>query len=216
LVALTAVATLIILYVMSETVQSARRRELCLAALSEPSTTATKQSFVHYRLIDSEHLAVWCAGLIFPKIYVSSGLVKQLTKLQLHAVLAHEYGHVLRRDNLRKLLLNWSSAFWLPKLKQCLRLRFAAQMEQQADRDSANITGNTELIAEIYTMFGALSQTSVSLYQHRHVNEEHAKVVDTPSLVATFSAYVSLAAMLTVFTIFLTVATHALLEHIAS
>jgi beta-lactamase regulating signal transducer with metallopeptidase domain len=214
LVALAVVIALIVVYFMSRTLQSARRRQMYLDALSKPSKQVAKHPFAHYRLIESEDLVAWCAGFLFPVIYVSTGLVKKLTKLQLHAVLAHEYGHVARRDNLRKLLLNWVSAFWLPKIRDSLRQQFSSQMEQLADRDSATITGQGELVKQIYAMLHKPHPRPTAIYQHRDILEPVPEVSFAPRFFFTGSVYVFLVVMFVLLTVSLTIATHGLLEHV--
>jgi hypothetical protein len=214
LVTLTVIAALVVVYFMSKTVQSARRRQMYLEALSQPSKPAINQSLVHYRLIESDDPVAWCAGLFFPRVYVSTGLIKKLSNLQLHAVLAHEYGHVVRRDNLRKLLLKWASAFWLPQKRDALRLYFASQMEQLADRDSAAITGQAGLVKEIYAMFRSPTQESKGIYQHRHLSAKDPTVALIPSVFLTASVYLILVVMFVVLTLGLTITAHGLLEHL--
>ena len=43
----------------------------------------------------------FCAGLVFPRVYVSTGLLALLTPLEIEAVLQHEACHLQRRDPLR-------------------------------------------------------------------------------------------------------------------
>jgi Zn-dependent protease with chaperone function len=214
LVALAVVIALIVVYFMNRTLQSARRRKMYLDAFSKPSKQVSKQPFAHYRLIESEDLVAWCAGFLFPVIYVSTGLVKKLTKLQLHAVLAHEYGHVARRDNLRKLLLKWGSAFWFPKIRDSLRQQFSSQMEQLADQDSAIITGQAQLVKQIYAMFHKPPPAPTTVYQHRYTLENDPEVGLSPRFYFTASVYLFLVVMFLLLTVGLTIATHELLEHL--
>ena len=82
-----------------------RKRLRILRDLSEDNSPK-------YRLIDSpEHIA-WCAGLLRPQIFISSGLIASLSAEQLRVVLIHEKTHAIRRDNLRKWLLYWATFTW--------------------------------------------------------------------------------------------------------
>ncbi|MCP2520893.1 M56 family metallopeptidase [SCandidatus Aminicenantes bacterium Aminicenantia_JdfR_composite] len=53
------------------------------------------------------------AGLIKPKIYLSTGLIKSLDQDELKAVIYHEISHCQKRDPLRKFLINFISDFFL-------------------------------------------------------------------------------------------------------
>jgi Zn-dependent protease with chaperone function len=212
LVALTTIASSLIIFLMSKTLRSAHRRQIHLKALSQPNETSHKKSSIQYRLIESDHLVAWCAGFLFPCVYVSTGLVQKLTKEQLNAVLAHEYQHVIRRDNLRKLVIQWSSAFWLPMLRQNLRKKYAYFLEQLADRRSANLNASAPLINEIYGMFQPAEQPEASPYQHRSVEKEKCINKSEGNLVSISIVYLYLALMLVIITLILTVTAHALLE----
>jgi hypothetical protein len=52
-------------------------------------------------VIDDERPQAFCAGLLNPRVYVSSGAVASLDETALKAVLAHEAHHARRRDPLR-------------------------------------------------------------------------------------------------------------------
>lgn len=90
-----------------------------------------------YRVVDSPGLLAWCGGLLRPQIYVSSGLLAILAPEQLRAVIAHEYAHVCRRDNLRTLILRIATAVWLPPVKKQLWNDFSASTEEACDRAAA-------------------------------------------------------------------------------
>jgi len=52
-------------------------------------------------VVPDERLRAFCAGLIRPRVYISSGAVALLDEHALRAVLAHERHHASRRDPLR-------------------------------------------------------------------------------------------------------------------
>ena len=60
------------------------------------------------------------AGLLRPRVFIAESLVRTLSFQQLVAVLAHERGHVVRRDPLRLSLLRFLACtlFWLPALRR--------------------------------------------------------------------------------------------------
>ena len=86
-----------------------------------------------FRLIDSHLPLAWCTGLWRPAIYISTALQQQLSPQQSAMVLLHEHCHLLRRDNLRKFLLQWASLLWLPEPRKALQEQFALSCELQCD-----------------------------------------------------------------------------------
>lgn len=51
--------------------------------------------------------AAYATGILFPRVTVSDTFRSMLTEGELHAVLAHEQGHVVHRDPARVLLAQW-------------------------------------------------------------------------------------------------------------
>jgi Zn-dependent protease with chaperone function len=76
----------------------------------------------------------FCAGLLRPRVYVSTGAVEHLGRDELEAVLAHEAHHARYRDPLRVFFARVlsDSLFFLPVLR-CLADRYAALAEVAAD-----------------------------------------------------------------------------------
>jgi hypothetical protein len=83
----------------------------------------------------------FCAGLVRPRVFVSSGAVATLDERALHAVMLHERHHARRRDPLRlatgRVLAR--SLFFMPGLRELTR-RHQALAELSAD-ESAVTTG---------------------------------------------------------------------------
>ena len=202
-------------YMMSKKIHSARAKQLFLDALAAPAApqptnhSSATQSMLPYKLIESDDLLAWCAGLLFPKVYVSSGLVNKLSRIQLNAVLAHEHGHASRRDNLRKLVLRWSTVLWLPLHKKRIQQHFRAQTEQLSDQYSAHITGNPQLVNQVYGLFRPANQTPHSDYAHRDSALQGAA---TGNVLSTIGAYLVSSLLFILLSLSLTIATHILLE----
>lgn len=85
-------------------------------------------------LFDDERPLAFCAGLVAPRVYVSSGALDALTDDELAAVLAHEAHHARYRDPLRIFFARILSdcLFFLPVLRR-LSDRYAALAELAAD-----------------------------------------------------------------------------------
>ncbi len=87
------------------------------------------------RVIDGPKPVAFCAGLLRPRIYVSTGTVATLGELELRAVVAHEGHHARLRDPLRVFFARALSdgLFFLPALRP-LSERYTALAELAADR----------------------------------------------------------------------------------
>lgn len=85
-------------------------------------------------LFADERPQAFCAGLLHPRVYVSTGAVEILAPEELDAVLAHEHHHAHHHDPLRLFLARMlsDSLFFLPVLRR-LADRYAAVAELAAD-----------------------------------------------------------------------------------
>lgn len=101
-----------------------------------------------FLILDSDHTIAWCAGLWAPRIYLSRGLLARLDPEQKRAVLAHEHGHRLRRDNLRALCLQLSTLSWPRKLRGLLLADFRCSTEQSCDQLAISAVGNPGIVRE--------------------------------------------------------------------
>ncbi len=90
-------------------------------------------------LIADAHPRAFCAGLLRPRVYVSTGAVALLDDESLGAVLAHERQHALRRDPLRLAIgrVLARALFFLPELGD-LVARQQALAELSADESAVN------------------------------------------------------------------------------
>lgn len=83
-----------------------------------------------------------CAGGLHPTIYLSTGLLNQLSGDEIRAVLIHEASHARRRDPVRRMLRRSlaSTLFFIPVLRTWTA-RAAIQDEIRADRDVIHSCG---------------------------------------------------------------------------
>ena len=97
----------------------------------------------------------FCAGLLRPRIYVSSGALAALDPPALRAVIAHERRHRDRRDPLRVLLATAlaEALFFLPVVAR-LRDRFVAVVELDADAAAVQ-GGGAAALASAMLVFDA-------------------------------------------------------------
>jgi hypothetical protein len=88
-------------------------------------------------LIADERPRAFCAGLLRPRVYVSTGAVALLDELALGAVLAHERHHARRRDPLRLAAgrVIARALFFVPSLRELVR-RQQRLLELSADESA--------------------------------------------------------------------------------
>jgi Zn-dependent protease with chaperone function len=106
-------------------------------------------------VVPDERARAFCAGLIKPRIYVSSGAVALLDEAALRAVLAHEYHHARRRDPLRLAAgrVVARALFFVPGLGELVR-RQQALGELSADESAvAAAPGNRSALARAMLSF---------------------------------------------------------------
>jgi Zn-dependent protease with chaperone function len=96
--------------------------------------------------LHSPAASAFCAGLAWPRVFVTSGMVASLTAEELAAVLVHEAEHARRRDPLRRLAGRAAAdvLFWLPLVGWWSRRRLE-DAELAADRASIDRVGRSPL-----------------------------------------------------------------------
>ncbi len=90
-------------------------------------------------VIPDERPQAFCAGLVAPRVYISSGAVALLDETALTAVLAHEAHHARRRDPLRLAVgrVLARALFFVPGLGELVR-RQQTLAELGADENAVN------------------------------------------------------------------------------
>jgi hypothetical protein len=101
-------------------------------------------------LFDADAPQAFCAGLLRPHVYVSSGALWSLTADELQAVLAHEAHHARMRDPLRVLVARTLSdaLFFLPVMRR-LADRYDALAELAADEAAVRSHGMQPLASAL-------------------------------------------------------------------
>jgi Zn-dependent protease with chaperone function len=102
-------------------------------------------------IVPSVALHAFCAGLLRPRVFVSTRTMQVLSAEELRVVLRHEAHHARRRDPLRRLVLRalGGTLFFVPLLASLTR-RFEAAVEIDADRAAG------QTVAERRTLAAAL------------------------------------------------------------
>jgi Zn-dependent protease with chaperone function len=109
---------------------------------------------VPVRLLCDPRPHAFCAGLVRPHVYLSTGAQAVLTTAELRAVLSHEAHHARRRDPLRLLLAQVASEalFFLPAMRRA-RQRYADLAEIAADEAAVKTTGGPAPLAAAMLRF---------------------------------------------------------------
>ena len=161
LIAAVSVLVILLIVLLTRRLHRAYHQQLSLAAIASEANSSPS---LPYKVIESPDLLAWCAGWLFPRVYLSRGLLNQLNASELTAVLAHEHGHCLRRDNLRKLVISWASLGWPPFWRTKLLDDYSRLSEQLADQYSTTVSGQAELLNNIYAR---LQNGTGKHYRHR-------------------------------------------------
>jgi hypothetical protein len=113
-------------------------------------------------LIEDDRPQAFCAGLLRPRVYVSTGALIALDDDELRAVLAHERHHQRRRDPLRLLLVRaiGDALFFMPVLRR-LRQRYAILAELAADDAAVAAAGSRSALASALLTFGERPNSQV-------------------------------------------------------
>jgi Zn-dependent protease with chaperone function len=107
-------------------------------------------------LFEHSEPRAFCAGLLRPRIYLSTGALSVLSSDELDAVLAHEAHHARVRDPLRVFVVRVVSdaLFFLPAARK-LAERYAALAELAADAAAVRRRGPQPLASALLTFEAA-------------------------------------------------------------
>ena len=108
------------------------------------------------RLFPSSRPQAFCAGLLRPRVFLSSPACDRLSQAELRAVVAHEGHHVRRRDPLRLLVARVlaDALFFVPALRR-LERRYAELAELAADEAAIRAAGSAALASALVKLGGS-------------------------------------------------------------
>ncbi|HET7046827.1 MAG TPA: M56 family metallopeptidase [Solirubrobacteraceae bacterium] len=126
---------------------------------------ATRRDLGGALVIDDDRPHAFCAGLLWPRVYVTSGALAILDESALKAVLAHERHHARRRDPLRlatsRVLAR--AMFFLPALRELGRGQ-QTLAEMSADESAIDAEpGNRAALARAMLSFSDASDADDSV-----------------------------------------------------
>ena len=110
------------------------------------------------RVLDDLRPQAFCAGLLRPRVYISSGARAALSGAEIRAVLAHEHHHARQRDPLRLLAAQVASEalFFLPVMRRA-RSRYADLAEMAADAAAVERAGSPGALAAAMLRFDQIA-----------------------------------------------------------
>ena len=115
------------------------------------------------RIADDEPAAAFTHGLLAPSICISRGLIDKLRDDELTALLAHEIGHVRRRDNLAIFVALFIRDFlWPLPISHYLLGLFIREKEYAADDFAVELTAKPVELAEAIVSVARATQRGVT------------------------------------------------------
>jgi beta-lactamase regulating signal transducer with metallopeptidase domain len=150
--ALTGIGLAVLGLAVRSTWRRHRAQRLALATLPVQYETAYRGTPLTVFAHDAPE--AFCAGLLRPRVYLSSAAVKTVEPGELEAVIDHETHHCRRRDPLRILIVGVLSdcLFFLPVMHH-LRRRFCTLAEVAADEAAITVGADRRSLASALLVF---------------------------------------------------------------
>lgn len=151
----------VLLLAMRSTVRQIRGSRKFISAL--PVVGPRQVGSTQVELFIDTRPQAFCAGLLRPRIYLSTGTEKSLSDAELRAVVAHESHHARYRDPLRILLARVLSEalFFLPALRK-LGAGYSALTELAADETAVRRSGDRRHLASALLQFDQHANPAVA------------------------------------------------------
>jgi len=101
----------------------------------------------NFKVIRSNNPIAFCLGIVNPKIYISTGLLRILNEKELEGVMLHELYHLENRDNLLLVVFHFfkNVLFLFPFINDVIR-NFETREEVRADEKAVRQIGNNRSI----------------------------------------------------------------------
>jgi hypothetical protein len=128
--------------------------------MSERLARSASTLGIEIALIDDARCFCACAGLMTPRIMISTAMLDRLDDDQLTAVLAHEREHLRRRDPARATAVRVASnaLFYLPLARHLAKKALVAS-ELGADATATSVVSQSALVGALLKVLGELRPT---------------------------------------------------------
>ena len=106
------------------------------------------------KIVESSRIFAVCFGLWIPKIYLSTKLIKMLTKDELEVVLRHEKCHLKNKDTITLVLATVFESLlpFVPIISDLIR-KYKTDRELLADREAGLIHNGDKHLSNVFTKF---------------------------------------------------------------
>lgn len=112
-------------------------------------------------IVQSKKPFAFCYGIRFPKIYVSTSLIKMMSKKEFEAILLHEKHHLKNRDNLIMFIASFMQLlFPFFPLFTDLLTQYKINREIEADKEAVQSLGDPAPIISVLKKFLTLPYPS--------------------------------------------------------
>lgn len=140
----------------------ARMQRSTRAYLRSLQTLETLPGEPPVRVVADPIPLAFCAGLLRPRVYISTGALERLSRGELRAVLAHEAHHAACRDPLRLLVARalGEGLFFLPAMRR-MGCHYATAAELAADEAAVHAGGGPQPLASAMLAFGEAGAPAV-------------------------------------------------------
>ncbi|MFV0278779.1 MAG: M56 family metallopeptidase [Parahaliea sp.] len=216
LVAASLVVLLLVVVAFQRTLRHARRRLLALSLLSFRKKKDDVSGDIVYSVVESPAQLAWCAGMLRPRVFISTGMLAELDRDELSAVLAHERAHARRRDNLLQVVLRWFTLAWSRSQRARLLADFASSSEQSCDEAACARPGARavliRLLERLHPRRGVPAGGRQSGFQEPDIQERLDALRNAAQGDSLALAWLFLAGLWLVGMVLLTGITHRLIE----
>jgi|GEM_PF-6535124 len=141
--------------------------------------------------INTKQPFIFCYGLVFPKIYISSAIVTALSNHELQAALLHEKHHILFKEPARLLFIKFLNGFNIIPGIKTLTAKYLSFAEIAADELAThNFTEKSYLASAMIKILEmeehALIQKELSLSFFSQITEERILVLSNSKYTPVF------------------------------
>lgn len=128
--------------------------------------------------IELSNPSAFTAGFTKKKCFITSGMLKEMTKDEVSVILGHEKAHAKMNNPLKKWLFGIFSAFFIPTLAKRLKLHMMLAMEQAADNAVVNNAVPSTFVASTLVKVARLNAQYLPLKDNELVVNFGADVLE--------------------------------------
>jgi hypothetical protein len=141
------VCSLILVWLLIVISVQSWRKSLSMRCLLDLSNTQKLQNHMSHKvyLLQSNIPSAFTSGLMSPKVYLTSALLKQLDQQQLEIIIQHELAHVRAYDPLFNVIFSVFCRFFPKPISHILMQHYSLLTEQMADSAASYYYDNLDI-----------------------------------------------------------------------